>query len=141
MASQASHIDHLAEIPIFSSCSKRELQKIAKASSEISIPAGQRLVDQGEQGKEAFVIISGTASVLRNNRKFTTLGAGDTVGELSLLDKGPRTASVVAETPIKALVLTTREFTGLLDEIPGLSHKVMAALATRIRQLDSEMVG
>ncbi len=141
MASSASHIDHLASIPIFSSCSKRDLQKIAKASNEVSIPEGQRLVDQGDQGKEAFVIISGKAAVKRNNRKFTTLGPGDTVGELSLLDKGPRTASVVAETPIEALVLTTREFTGLLDEIPGLAHKIMAALAGRIRQLDAKLVG
>ncbi len=141
MATRASHIDHLSSINLFSSCSKRELQKIAKASNEISIEEGQQLVDQGELGREAFVILEGRAAVKRNGRKFATLGPGDTVGELSLLDKGPRTASVVAETPMRALVLTSREFTGLLDEIPGLSHKVMAALATKIRELDSKMVG
>lgn len=141
MASRASHIDHLASVPLFASCSKRDLQRIAKASNEITIEEGQQLVDQGDLGKEAFVILEGSAAVRRNGRKFATLGPGDTVGELSLLDKGPRTASVTADTPIKALVLTSREFTGLLDEIPGLSHKVMAGLASRIRELDSKLVG
>ncbi len=141
MASRASHIDHLASIPLFSSCSKRDLQKIAKAADEISIPEGKTFVDQGAMGKEAFVILSGKAAVKRNNRKFATLGPGDTVGELALLDKGPRTATVVAETPIDALVLSARQFSGLVDSIPGLSHKVMAALAGKIRELDSKMVG
>src|SRR3954453_11722512 len=131
MVTRASHIDHLASIDLFASCSKRDLQKIAKASNEITIAEGQKMVDQGELGREAFVILEGKAAVKRNGRKFATLGPGDTVGELSLLDKGPRTATVVAETPIKALVLTSREFTGLLDEVPGLAHKVMAALATK----------
>ena len=95
MAHKGAYLDHLASVPLFSACSKRELQKIAKASDELTIPAGKVLVEQGDTGRECFVLVSGTASVKRGTRKVATLGPGDCVGELSLLDHGPRTATVV----------------------------------------------
>jgi CRP-like cAMP-binding protein len=126
---------------LFSACSKRDLEKIAKASSEISVEAGRLLVDQGDTGREAFVIVDGKAGVKRNKRKIATLGPGDAFGELSLLDHGPRTASVESETPMTLLVLSAREFTGVLDEVPGLTHKLLSALASRVRELDSRVFG
>ena len=127
MASRDKHLDHLASVPLFSGCTRKELQKIAKASNEISVETGRVLTDQGDAGREAFVI--------------ATLGPGDAVGELSLLDHGPRTATVEATTPMTLLVLTAREFSGVVDEVPGLAHKLMSALASRIRELDGKVYG
>src|SRR6478672_10252365 len=94
MASRSKHLDHLSSVPLFSSCSQKELEKIARASNEITVEAGRILVDQGDAGREAFVVIDGEATVKRNQRKIATLGPGDAIGELSLLDHGPRTATV-----------------------------------------------
>jgi CRP/FNR family cyclic AMP-dependent transcriptional regulator len=135
------HLKHLGEVTLFSSLSKKDLRTIAKASTEATFEPGRVLTDQGGAGREAFVILNGTAAVKRSNRKIATLGPGDCVGELALLDRGPRTATVVTETPVRALVLGNREFNALLDEVPGLSHKLLAALATRVRELDSKVFG
>jgi CRP/FNR family transcriptional regulator, cyclic AMP receptor protein len=136
-----SYLDHLAAVPLFSACSKKELQAVAKASDEIDLPAGRVLCEQGTIGREAFAIVGGEAEVRRNNRKVATLGPGSYVGELALLDHGPRTATVVATTDIKVLVLGAREFSALLDDVPSISHKLMKALAHRIRELDAKAYG
>lgn len=133
-----SYVDKLGKLPLFSSCSKRELTRIARAGDEVSVAAGKQLVDQGEMGREAFIILSGKATVKRNGRKIATLQEGDPFGELSLLDHGPRTASVIAETDLSLFVLSARRFNGVLDESPGLSRKLLAFLAGRVRNLDSQ---
>lgn len=135
------YLDHLASVPLFAGCTTKELRDIAKATVELTLDEGREFVTQGEVGREAFVIVEGTADVLRGGKKIATLGAGDCVGEMALLDHGPRTATVVAATPMTVLVLGPREFSGLLDEVPTLNHKILAALASRVRQLDSEHYG
>lgn len=137
--SSSSYLKYLAEVPLFSACSNKELQKIAKASDEVSIDAGRVLVEQDAVGREAYVIVEGEATVKRGTRKIATIGPGGHFGELALLDGGPRTATVVADTPMKVLVLGQREFAGLLDEVPGLAHKVLANLASQIRELDTKI--
>jgi CRP-like cAMP-binding protein len=139
--SRTKHLEHLAEIPLFSALSKRDLGRIAKASNEIEVEPGHVLVDQGDAGREAFVIIDGTAAVHRNGRKVGTLGPGDSIGELALLDHGPRTATVTAETDLSALVLSAREFSGVLEEVPGLAQKLLGQLASRVRELDRQIYG
>ena len=136
-----SHTDHLSKVPLFSALSNRELQKVAKASDEIRFPAGKVLVEQDRTGREAFVILEGTAVVKRNGRKVATFGPGDTFGELALLDRGPRTATVEAETDMDVLVLGQREFSGIIDEVPGIAHKLLASLASKVRELDSQAYG
>lgn len=138
---RSAHLDHLAKVPLFAACSDRDLQKIAKASDQIDVDAGRVLVEQGTSGREVYVILDGTAVVRRNDRQVTTLTAGDHFGELALLDGGPRTATVEAETPMTLLVLGQREFAGVLDEVPGLARKIMASLAQIIRQLDQTTFG
>ncbi|HZA78647.1 MAG TPA: cyclic nucleotide-binding domain-containing protein [Acidimicrobiales bacterium] len=135
------YLDHLATVPLFAGASTKELRAVAKASVELPIEAGREFVTQGEVGREAFIIIDGQAEVSRAGQKIATLGPGDCVGELALLDHGPRTASVTAVTPLTVLVLGPREFSGLLDEVPTLNHKMLAALASRVRQLDSQTYG
>jgi CRP-like cAMP-binding protein len=98
-------------------------------------------VKQGDVGRECFVLVDGTVKVERNGRKVASLGPGAYFGEMSLLDKGPRTATATAETACTVLVLGPREFSGLLDEVPQLAHKLLAALAARIRELDTKIYG
>jgi len=105
------------------------------------VKAGTPLVDQGQQGREAFIVVDGSASVKRNGRKITTLGPGAVVGELSLLDRGPRTATVTADTDMTVLVIDQRNFAGVIDQVPALAHKLLATLAGRIRDLDRANYG
>jgi CRP-like cAMP-binding protein len=139
MPGSSSYLDSLAQVPLFVACSKKELQKIGKAVDEISVDEGRELITQGKRGREAFVIVRGEAAVKRNGRKIATLGPGEHFGELALLDGGDRTASVTANTPMTLLVLGQREFTGLIDEVPGLALKIMASLAGTIRELDTKI--
>lgn len=141
MAGKDSHLDHLASISLFSALSRKELQRVAKASDEVTVKQGHELVRQGDVGREMFVIVDGTATVKRNGRKVASVGPGSAIGEMALLDKGPRTASIVADTDLTVLVLGAREFGGVIDDVPGLAHKIMATLATRIRDLDSKIYG
>jgi CRP-like cAMP-binding protein len=141
MVGKDAYLDHLASVPLFASCSRKELQTIARASDELSIPAGKVLVEQGDVGRECFVIIDGTATVKRNGRKVATLGPGAYFGELSLLDKGPRTATVTADSPLTVLVLGPREFSSVLEQVPGMAHKLLAVLASRVRDLDTQAYG
>ena len=136
-----SHLDHLVAVPLFSACSKKELQAVARASDEVTLPAGKTLCEQGAIGREAFVIVDGTAEVRRNKKKVSTLGPGACVGELALLDHKPRTASVIASTDLTVLVIGAREFAGIVDNVPSISHKLMRSLASRIRELDAQAYG
>jgi CRP/FNR family transcriptional regulator, cyclic AMP receptor protein len=131
------HLDHLAAVPLFSACSKRDLQKVAKASDEVAVPAGRKLVDQGRMGHEFFLILDGTATVRRNDEIIAELGPGSYFGELSLLSREPRNASVVTDTEATVLVLGQREFTELLDSVPGLASKLLQSMAQRLRQADA----
>ena len=135
------YLNHLASVPLFSGCTTKELREIAKATVELTLEEGKEFVTQGDVGREAFVIVEGTAEVVRGGEVIATLGPGDCVGELALLDHGPRTASVRAATPLTVLVLGPREFSGLLDEVPALTHKILASLASRMRELDSKAYG
>jgi CRP-like cAMP-binding protein len=141
MAGRDAYLDHLGSVPLFAACSRKDLQKIARASDEVSVRDGQVLVRQGDVGRECFVIVEGSAKVTRNGRKVATFGAGDYFGELALLDRGPRTATVTADGPMTVLVIGPREFSAVLDEVPGLTHKLLAGLASRIRELDTKAFG
>jgi|SRR5438270_9679581 len=141
MPSRDRYLDHLAEVPLFSAASKQDLAKIARASDEVDVKAGRILVEEGRTGHEFFLIMDGTATVKRKNRKIAELGPGQYFGELALLDRGPRTATVVADTDMKVLVLGQREFLGVLDEVPGLAYKILRPMAARLREADLRNVG
>ncbi len=141
MAGRDAYLDHLGSIGLFSALSRKELQQVAKASDEVTVKAGHELARQGDVGREMFVLVAGEATVKRNGRKITTIGPGAGGGELSLLDRGPRTATVTCDTECTVLVLGAREFTALVDEVPGLSHKILSRLAAWVRDLDSKVYG
>lgn len=125
---------------MFSACSKKDLQTIAKASDEVTVASGKTLVEEGKPGHEFFLIVDGQASVHRNGRKVATLGKGQYFGEMALLDRGPRSATVRADGDMTVLVLGQREFSGVLDEVPGLARKLLQGMAARLREADSKAV-
>lgn len=128
-------------MPLFAGCSKKELAAIGRASDRLDLDDGATLTRQGESSREAFVILDGKAVVKRNERKVGVLGPGDAIGELGLLDRGPRTATVIADGALQVLVIGPREFAALLDQVPSIGRKMMQALSGRIRELDSKAYG
>lgn len=137
----AEHLDKLASVSLFAGADHKELAEIAKATTELDLDEGAALTTQGEAGREAFVIIEGEAVVTIDGEEVARLGPGDSVGEMALLDKGVRSATVTAATPMKVLVLDPREFKGLMLKIPAIGVKVATALAARVRELDSKLYG
>jgi CRP/FNR family cyclic AMP-dependent transcriptional regulator len=139
MATRTRELD-LGDIWLFSACSSGQLKTIRRQVEEITVPAGKVLVQEGTIGREFFFIVDGTATVKAHGRKVATLGPGNYFGELSLLDHQPRSATVVSDTDMVLLVLDQRRFNGLLDEMPTLAHKLLAAMARRIREADARAV-
>src|SRR5437660_12060854 len=118
------YLEHLGKVPLFSACSKKELQTIARASDDVEVPAGKVLVQEGKPGHEFFLILDGNASVKRGKREIAKLGPGQYFGELALLDRGPRSASVIAKDDMEVLVLGQSEFAVVIAEVPTLAHKM-----------------
>jgi len=133
-------IDHLAAVPLFSACSRKDLQLVAKRAEDIKVEAGKQLVTEGDTGTEFFVIIDGNATVARHGQKVAELGPGQFFGDLALLDRAPRNATITADTPMELVVLGQREFAGLIDDVPEFAHKLLAGLARRLRESDSQTV-
>src|SRR5207237_3279150 len=96
MRRKHQYLEHLAKVPLFSACSKKELQTIARASDDVEVSKGKVLVEEGKPGHEFFLILDGTASVKRGKKEIAKLGRGQYFGELALLDRGPRQASSVS---------------------------------------------
>ena len=140
MARRDAFIDHLQQVPLFAACSRKDLQLVAKRAEEIKVGAGKTLISEGETGHEFFVILDGNARVTRHGKRVATLGPGSAFGELALLDKAPRNATVIAETPMELVVLGQREFAGIVDEVPGFARKLLAGMAARLRDADSKTV-
>lgn len=137
MANRSGDID-LSKIWLFSTSSARDLRTIRRTLEEVSVPAGRVLCEEGTIGREFFLIVEGKAAVKRNQRKVATLGPGQYFGELALLDRRPRSATVVSETEMLLLVLGQRQFNGILDAVPALARKMLAAMATRLREADAK---
>jgi CRP/FNR family cyclic AMP-dependent transcriptional regulator len=126
----------LTTIWLFSSCSNKEISTIRRSLEAVRAKPGRVLVEQGDVGREFYLIVVGQASIKRNNRRTATIGPGDYFGELALLDRQPRSATVTAETEMELLVLGQRQFDAILDTVPSLSRKLLATMATRLRESD-----
>jgi len=126
------YLRHLVSVPVFSNCTKRQLQEIGKVADELILPVGKVLARQGEVGFEMFILLDGTATVTRDGQHVATVTAGDVVGELAVLSGHPRNATVTAETELRVLVLTRRSLDQLLDDIPGLAKHMLYEVTARI---------
>jgi CRP/FNR family cyclic AMP-dependent transcriptional regulator len=130
--SRDEFLQHLASVPLFSNCTKRQLQEIAKVTTQVNLPAGKVLARQGEPGRELFILLDGTASVIRDGQRVDTSTAGDVVGELAVISHRPRNATVVADTELWALVLTRAGLNQLLDDIPLLAKHLLYEVSARL---------
>jgi CRP/FNR family cyclic AMP-dependent transcriptional regulator len=133
-------VDIIRRVPLFSRCNKKELAEIASHADEIDLPQGKQLIRQGERGREFFVLLEGEADVERDGEHIQTMGSGDFFGEIALVSKVPRTATVTATTPVRALVITDRDFRTLLEHSTEINLKVLEALAERLAQLQADQV-
>lgn len=133
--------DMLASVPLFSGLARRHLRDLAQLADEVRYRAGERVVRQGQLGETFYVILEGEAKVVRGGRTVARLRPGDFFGEISLLDGGPRTATVVAETPLVAVRIHRREFVRLVRAEPDVGVRVLAEVAQRIRRADRPLTG
>jgi len=133
--------EKLAAVPLFEGLSKKQLRRISSLMTRIDRPAGQVLTTEGQQGYEFFIVLDGEVEVRQGDRVIATRRPGDYVGEIALLDRRPRTATVVATTPVSVEVLSRSEFVSLLAEVPELSEQVMATMAQRLVDLETPGAG
>jgi len=130
--------EQLARVPLFEGLSKKELQLVAQLTTYLEEPAGSVLTTQGEQGHEFIIVLDGEVEVRKDDTVIATRGAGTYIGEIALIDHRPRTATVVATTPVKIEVIGQREFAGLLAEVPEISQKLLPAVARRLADLEPD---
>ena len=129
-------VERFSQVQLFSACSKRDLSRIAALAEEVEVPAGRILMRQGDLGQEAFVIADGRAKVTIRGKRSAKLGPGDCFGEMALLHRAPRSATVTAESDMRLLVLGSRQFSHLMDTVPTVGRRVLAALAERLREAE-----
>jgi CRP/FNR family cyclic AMP-dependent transcriptional regulator len=139
--SQDDKIDRLEDVAMLAGCSRRQLRAIARISEVIEVAEGTVLARSGEPGQEFFLILDGTARVEVSARKRSRLQPGQYFGEMSLLDGGPRSATVVADTPLRLLVIKRGDFATLLREAPELTQSLLATLSRRVRVAESSLTG
>ena len=131
-------IELLSKVQMFSSLNKRELGLIARAADVVTVKPGTEIVTQGTPGHEFYLVVSGQATVRRNGRKIATLGPGQYFGELALLDRGPRSATVTAETEVELAIISQREFLAVLNQVPAVAYKLLVSMASRLRDADTK---
>jgi len=125
-------VELLQAVPLFASCSKTELERIASLADELDLADGATLIREGERGREFLVIVNGTVRVTKGGKKIRDLGSGDFIGEVALVSDVPRTATVTATSPVRLLVVTDRAFRGLIEEMPSIATKVLQSLGERL---------
>jgi len=123
----------LRGLAFFEGFSDAELDRVAELADDVEIEAGELLIDQGRVGQECYVIESGQAEVFVGEEHLVTLGPGSMVGEMALIDRRPRTATVVATTPMSLLAFDTKAFQKLLSEMPKAEERVHSLLASRLK--------
>ena len=136
--SQDTKVESLKRAPLFEGLSRKELVQLARMSDDAEVPAGRVLCKEGAIGREFFVLVEGKVDVARKGRRLAALGAGDFVGEISLLEQTPRTATVTATTPLRFFVLTSKAFRQVVADNPSVERKVLRALARRVLELSRD---
>jgi CRP/FNR family transcriptional regulator, cyclic AMP receptor protein len=127
----------LKQAPLFACLSARQLRRVAASAEEVRYGPRRTVVREGARGDSFYVIAEGTATVQQGSRTIATLGPGDFFGEMSLLDGDPRSASVIAATPLRTVRVARSGFHRVLDTDPSIARTIMVELAGRIRRLES----
>jgi CRP/FNR family cyclic AMP-dependent transcriptional regulator len=125
-------VELIKKVPLFSKLSKKGLEEVAHIADELDLPQGKVMAEEGDRGREFFVLLEGEADVTKGDRSINTMRAGDFFGEIALVTKMPRTATVRATTEVRVLVITERDFSSLLKHSEDVGRSVAEALAERI---------
>ncbi len=131
-AAKSHKVELIKNVPLFSKLSGAALREVASVADEMDIPAGKALTREGERGREFFVLLEGAADVRQKGARIRTLGKGDFLGEIALVTKLPRTATVTTTSPVRALVITDRDFAALLKRSPQIGQGILEALGERL---------
>ena len=132
LLSRRGKTDLIRKIPLFSECSRSELEAVATVADELHLPAGRVLIRQGDVGRELFVLVDGKVEVEQDGQRLGTRSSGDFLGEIAVVTRRPRTATVTTVTDVRVLVLTDLNFKRLLADVPSISGKVLKALGDRL---------
>jgi len=135
--SRSEKVKLLQRVALFEGLSSRQLAQVARLVDEVNVAAGKRLAMAGQTGRELFVIVERRALARTPRGRTVQLGPGQFFGEMSLLDGGPRSATVEASTPMRLLVIGYREFWQLLAESPLIAKQIMRVLSNRLREADA----
>jgi len=126
----------LARVPLFGGLSRRHLKKLAEHADEVSFRERETIVEIGQPGTSFYVILEGEAKVVRGSKTLARLGPGEFFGEISLLDGGPRTATVIADTPVRAVRVFKRSFDMVVNQEPGVASEILTVVARRLREAE-----
>src|SRR5262245_66616860 len=129
MARRDEALKHLAAVPLFKDCTKKELELILRVSTPITVNAGETLIKEGEFAQQMMILMEGSAIVRRNGRKVATLEPGAILGELALLTNRRRNATVVAATDVNVLVIDPRGFSSVLADVPSVTRTILSTVA------------
>ena len=122
----------LIEVPLFAELSRKQVRWASRLTTPLDFSAGEVLARQGSVGAEFFVVLEGVVEVVRDGDLIATRGPGSPLGEIALLGARPRTATLIAQTPVHARVASQREFSGLLAEVPAISERLHALMLERL---------
>jgi CRP-like cAMP-binding protein len=125
-------VELLKKVPLFSKLNKQGLQQVAQIADELDLPAGKEMATEGDRGREFFVLLDGEAEVTKQGSRINTMKKGDFFGEIALVTKMPRTATVTATSDVDVLVITERDFDSLLKKTPEIGRSIAEALAERV---------
>jgi CRP-like cAMP-binding protein len=125
-------VELLRSVPLFAACSKKELRELASIADEIDVREGKTLMREGSIGHEFFILVEGSVRVTQEDQKLADLGPGSWFGEIALLTQEPRSATVTATTPLRAVVIVDHAFRGLVERYPPIATKVLRCVAERL---------
>ena len=141
MAVADPKIELLRRVPLFTQCRGDSLAQISQLADEVDVPDGYTLMRQGDLGHEFFLIVEGRVRIERDGATINSLEAGDFLGEIALVDQSRRTATAIAEGPVKLLVITHQGFNSLLDSSPATRNAIMSGMAARLRTMVPDEAG
>src|SRR5262245_32916279 len=133
-------IEVLQGVWLFERCSRRELDALQRIATPLDVPPGKVLTTEGEIGREFFVLVSGRAEATRGGVRLATVEPGSFFGEMALLDRRPRSATVTTLEPTTVLVITAGAFNSLVGDMPSVDRKMLLVLAERLRDIEARFV-
>ena len=134
MFSKKDRVSKLGQVRLFKELSKSDLKELEDIGRVVEHAAGHTIIDQGESGAGFHMILTGEVKVVRGGRTVARLGPGEVFGEMALIDGGPRTATVVAETETTTFAIATWDFRALVKKRPGMSWSLLLSMTERLRE-------